>query len=145
MLVLLIFANISCTQSEYQRVGGHAHQNSIEQSSEKVSSFPEELEEKPTYKVVYRKSNLEALAIGRNRIEMQELMGEPEGKSLDGGNGYLWDYRRPVLDEVTGEIYGWSLVSFKFLKGLCAYVNISLANPPLEILEQKSSSNLFKF
>jgi hypothetical protein len=145
MLVLLIFANISCTQSEYQRVGGHTQQNSIEQSSEKVSSFPEELEEKPTYKVVYRKSNLEALAIGRNRIEIQELMGEPEGKSLDGGNGYLWDYRRPVLDEVTGEIYGWSLVSFKFLKGLCAYVNISLANPPPEILEQKSSSNLFKF
>ena len=97
------------------------------------------------YKVVYRKSNLKALAIGRNRIEIQELMGEPEGKSLDGGNGYLWDYRRPVLDEVTGEIYGWSLVSFKFLKGLCAYVNITLANPPPEILEQKKTNNLFRF
>ncbi|MBT3667139.1 MAG: hypothetical protein HN548_06635 [Opitutae bacterium] len=145
MLILSIFANISCTQSEYQRVGGQIQQNPSEQSSEKVASLPEELKEKPTYKVVYRKSNLETLAIGRNRIEIQELMGEPEGKSLDGGNGYLWDYRRPVLDEVTGEIYGWSLVSFKFLKGLCAYVNISLANPPPEILEQKNSSNLFKF
>jgi hypothetical protein len=86
--------------------------------------------EKEKFKTVYRKSNLEALSIGRNRLEIQNLMGEPEGKSLDGGNGYLWDYRRPVLDEATGEIFGWSLISFKFLKGLCAYVNIRLETLP---------------
>ena len=132
-------------QADYQRVGELVEQNVDQQPKKNIQGLPESLQEKPTYDVVYRKSNLEALAIGRNRIEIEELMGEPEGKSLDGGNGYLWDYRRPVLDEVTGEIYGWSLVSFKFLKGLCAYVNISLANPPPEILEQKSSNQFFKF
>ena len=45
-------------------------------------------------------------SIGRNRLEIQNLMGEFEGKSLDSGNGYLWDYRRPILDEATGEIFG---------------------------------------
>ena len=40
---------------------------------------------------------------------------------------------RPVLDEATGEILGWSLISFKFLKGLCAYVNIRLENLPPEL------------
>ena len=94
--------------------------------------------EEPEYKVVYRKSNLEALAIGRNRIEIEALMGEPDGKSLDGGNGYLWDYRRPVYDELTETTYGWSLISFKFLKGLCAYVNINLEQPPPEILKSKN-------
>ena len=94
--------------------------------------------EEPEYKVVYRKSNLEALAIGRNRIEIEALMGEPEGKSLDGGNGYLWDYRRPVYDESTEVTYGWSLISFKFLKGLCAYVNINLEQPPPEMLKSQN-------
>ena len=144
-LLFSSFFLLSCTQVEYSRVGNDGAEVPYKQSQEGVNEETPPPLEKPEYKVVYRKSNLEALAIGRNRIEIQELMGEPEGKSLDGGNGYLWDYRRPVLDEVTGEIYGWSLVSFKFLKGLCAYVNITLANPPPEILEQKNSSNLFRF
>ena len=38
-------------------------------------------------------------------------MGEPDGKSLDGGNGYLWDYRRPVFDETTEKLW----VEFNFL------------------------------
>ena len=41
---------------------------------------------------VYRKNNLETLSIGRNRIEIEEMMGTGR-RSLDGGNGYLWDYR----------------------------------------------------
>ncbi len=129
----------SCTQVEYNRVGQGGGQvvpegtidPKLEISTEEVSASVEE----PEYKVVYRKSNLETLAIGRNRIEIEALMGEPEGKSLDGGNGYLWDYRRPVYDESTEVTYGWSLISFKFLKGLCAYVNISLAQPPPEVIE----------
>jgi len=144
-LLFSSFFLLSCTQVEYSRAGNDGAEVLYKQSQEGINEETPPPLEKPEYKVVYRKSNLEALAIGRNRIEIQELMGEPEGKSLDGGNGYLWDYRRPVLDEVTGEIYGWSLVSFKFLKGLCAYVNITLANPPPEILEQKNSSNLFRF
>jgi hypothetical protein len=144
-LLVSSFFLISCTKVEYSRIGKGAGNVTDKQIQEKLNKETPTPSEKPEYKVVYRKSNLETLAIGRNRIEIQELMGEPEGKSLDGGNGYLWDYRRPVLDEVTGEIYGWSLVSFKFLKGLCAYVNITLANPPPEILEQQKSSNLFRF
>ena len=84
---------------------------------------------------VYRKNNLETLSIGRNRIEIEEMMGPPEGRSLDGGNGYLWDYRRPVYDEASDTVYAWSLISFKFLKGLCAYVNIRLENPPVQLIQ----------
>ncbi|MAK27967.1 MAG: hypothetical protein CMI22_06335 [Opitutae bacterium] len=139
--IILILFFVSCSQIEYARSGNNqalvSEQNGNVQKSEPL--------EKPTYKVVFRKSNLEALAIGRNRIEIQELMGEPEGKSLDGGNGYLWDYRRPVLDENTGEIYGWSLISFKFLRGLCAYVNIRLEQPPPEILQQQNSNGFLNF
>ena len=139
-IILILFVS-SCSQIEYARSGNNqalvSEQNGNVQSNEPL--------EKPTYKVVFRKSNLEALAIGRNRIEIQELMGEPEGKSLDGGNGYLWDYRRPVLDENTGEIYGWSLISFKFLRGLCAYVNIRLEQPPPEILQQQNSNGFLNF
>ena len=39
--------------------------------------------------------------LGKNKIEIQEIMGIPEGRSLDSGNGYLWDYRRPIFDEAT--------------------------------------------
>ena len=80
-----------------------------------------------------RKSNLETLALGRNRMEIEKMMGPPDGRSLDGGNGYLWDYRRPVLDDVTQTLYSWSLVSFKFLKGRCAYVTIRLENLPEQL------------
>ena len=80
-----------------------------------------------------RKSNLETLALGRNRMEIEKMMGPPDGRSLDGGNGYLWDYRRPVLDDVTETLYSWSLVSFKFLKGRCAYVTIRLENLPEQL------------
>ncbi len=91
---------------------------------------------------VYRKNNLETLSIGRNRIEIEQMMGPPEGRSLDGGNGYLWDYRRPVYDEASDTVYGWSLVSFKFLKGLCAYVNIRLENPPVQLIQDPSGKKI---
>ena len=124
----------SCTQVEYNRSVGNQYRENITE--------PQEVQlEKPEYKVVYRKSNLEALSLGRNRIEIQELMGEPDGKSLDGGNGDLWDYRRPVFDELSEETYGWSLISFKFLKGLCAYVNIRLEQLPPEIIKLENLSN----
>jgi hypothetical protein len=92
---------------------------------------------------VYRKNNLETLALGRNRIEIEQMMGPPDGRSLDGGNGYLWDYRRPVYDEASDTVYAWSLVSFKFLKGLCAYVNIRLENPPVQLIKDSSVDKTF--
>ncbi len=91
---------------------------------------------------VYRKNNLETLPIGRNRIEIQDMMGPPEGRSLDGGNGYLWDYRRPVYDEASDTVYAWSLISFKFLKGLCAYVNIRLENPPVQLIQDPTGEQI---
>jgi hypothetical protein len=144
-LLVSSFFVISCTQVEYSRVGEDGGKVSDNQSQENLNEEPPAPLEKPEYKVVYRKSNLETLSIGRNRIEIEELMGEPEGKSLDGGNGYLWDYRRPVFDEVTGETYGWSLISFKFLKGLCAYVNIRLEQPPPEVLQEANNRSIFNF
>ena len=85
---------------------------------------------------------METLSIGRNRIEIEEMMGAPEGRSLDGGNGYLWDYRRPVYDEASDTVYAWSLISFKFLKGLCAYVNIRLENPPVQLIQDPAGEKL---
>lgn len=82
---------------------------------------------------VLRKMNLQTLTIGKNRIEIEKLMGPPEGKSLDGGNGYLWDYRRPVYDEASDQVYGWSLISFKFLSGRCSTVNVRLEHPPVQL------------
>jgi len=87
----------------------------------------------PEYPVI-RKNNLESLAIGRNRDEIEKLMGVPDGKSLDGGNGYLWDYRRPVFDESTNKVYTWTLISFKFLKGKCSYITFQLQDLPPELL-----------
>jgi hypothetical protein len=143
LLACLLIFSFSCTQVEYSRTSGQANEASLGGSGQDPQIENLAPLEKPEYKVVYRKSNLEALSIGRNRIEIQELMGEPDGKSLDGGNGYLWDYRRPVFDEVSDETYGWSLISFKFLKGLCAYVNIRLEQPPPEILQLENAGQSF--
>ena len=93
---------------------------------------------------VLSKINLQTLLLGKNKLEVQELLGPPEGKSLDGGNGYLWDYRRPVYDDTTQKIYDWSLVSFKFIGGLCANINIRLENAPTFILSDSSQNNSAK-
>ena len=82
------------------------------------------------------------MAVGRNRIEIEQLMGPPEGKSLDGGNGYLWDYRRAVYDENSGKVYSTILISFKFLQGKCAYVNFQLKDIPAELLLEEMGGNL---
>ena len=125
-LAFLILTASSCQQTRYEVVG---------QSRSQSPAVAQEEEEFQKNAIILRKSNLEALAVGSNRIEIEELMGPPEGRSLDGGNGYLWDYRRAVLDEATGKVFRWSLVSFKFLKGRCAYVRIRLENPPAQLLE----------
>ena len=68
-----------------------------------------------------------------NPFTIEFIIKTPDGRSLDGGNGYLWDYRRPVLDDITETLYSWSLISFKFLKGRCAYVSIRLENLPEQL------------
>lgn len=86
----------------------------------------------------YKKSNLEYLTLGRNRIEVEELMGPPEGRTLGEKSQYLWDYRRPVKDEETGEIFGWSLITFHFSQGICSSIEISLSNPPAQLFEKQN-------
>ena len=125
--VLLLFVS-SCIQ------GGNSYSSRSNYTNSSVSNDGNFLS--PDKKIpVLRKLNLQTLTIGKNRIEIEELMGAPEGKSLDGGNGFLWDYRRPVFDEATDKVYGWSLVSFKFINGLCHSVNVRLENPPLQLLD----------
>ena len=79
---------------------------------------------------VYRKSNLELLLIGRNRWEVQDILGMPEGKSLTSKNEHLWDFRRPVLDDQTGEIYDWSLITMRFSVGKCSSISVKLQKSP---------------
>ena len=109
------------------------------QNKQKSQSFTDGLNSNQE-QVVFRKSNLEALTVGKNRIEIEELMGPPDGRSLDGGNGYLWDYRRAVYDESTDKVFTWSLISFKFLKGRCSYVTIRLEDIPVYLLEDANKT-----
>ncbi len=129
--IFCIVATTSCTQGSFFSDLGQG--NGSSQNGQQIEKF-----EVPDNLPVYRKNNLETLSIGRNRIEIEQMMGPPEGRSLDGGNGYLWDYRRPVYDEASDAVYGWSLISFKFLKGLCAYVNIRLENPPAHLIKDQA-------
>mgnify|MGYP001281110822 CR=1 FL=1 len=132
--IFCIFATSSCNRGNtYARPGQGNGSSQNGQNVQRAAKF-----EIPDNLPVYRKNNLETLSIGRNRIEIEQMMGPPEGRSLDGGNGYLWDYRRPIYDEASDTVYGWSLVSFKFLKGLCAYVNIRLENPPVQLIQDSS-------
>ncbi len=79
---------------------------------------------------IYRKSNLELLLLGRNRWEVQEVLGPPEGKSLTSQNEHLWDFRRSIEDEETGEVYDWSLISMKFSVGKCTEIKVKLQHAP---------------
>jgi hypothetical protein len=113
--------------------GNNLGQVSLLQTSDGTSEIGFESKDLP----VLSKTNLQTLLLGKNRIEVEEIMGVPEGKSLDGGNGYLWDYRRPIFDDSTEQVYEWSLVSFKFIGGLCTNINIRLENPPTFLLSKE--------
>jgi len=138
IVIFCISATSSCNRGNVFARPGQG--NGSSQNGQNVQIGQQEAKfEIPDNLRVYRKNNLETLSIGRNRIEIEQMMGPPEGRSLDGGNGYLWDYRRPIYDEASDTVYGWSLVSFKFLKGLCAYVNIRLENPPVQLIQDPSA------
>ena len=85
--------------------------------------------------MIYKKSNLEYLTLGKNQIEVEKFLGAPEGRSLINNSDYLWDYRRPFLNEETGEIFEWSLLTFRFTKGKCSSVDVHFAHPPAQLLE----------
>ena len=135
--IFCIVATTSCTQGSFFSDLGQG--NGSSRNGQHFEKF-----ELPDNLPVYRKNNLETLSIGRNRIEIEQMMGPPEGRSVDGGNGYLWDYRRPVYDEASDTVYGWSLISFKFLKGLCAYVNIRLENPPAHLIKEQTGGEAIR-
>ena len=125
--MILLCVVVSCQRS--QKIGLLNTQGKVNSLFQNIESSKE--------KPLVRKNNLESLAVGRNRQEIERLMGPPEGKSLDGGNGYLWDYRRAVFDESSEKVFTWSLVSFKFLQGRCAYVNFQLEDLPPELLKEQ--------
>jgi len=94
--------------------------------------LPQKTEEKS-----FRKFNLEYLMVGKNQIEVEDLMGFPEGRSLGKDGVYLWDYRRPVYDDETGKIFEWSLITFHFSQGKCSKVDVSLSDPPAQLSDPK--------
>tara|TARA_B100000085_G_C18267189_1_gene400517 strand:- start:150 stop:605 length:456 start_codon:yes stop_codon:yes gene_type:complete len=122
---ILVFASMlmsACRKSKNADVN-YSYQNYQASEAKEIGFESKDLR-------VYNKRNLQSLMLGKNKIEVEEIMGLPEGKSLDGGAGYLWDYRRPIFDESTEKVYEWSLVSFKFLGGLCSEVRVRLEDPP---------------
>ena len=85
---------------------------------------------------VFTKFNLESLVVGKNSLEIEQLLGRPNGKTLIPNGEYLLDYRRRVLDEDTGKIFEWSLISFRFYQGICTSIDIILADTPKQLTEQ---------
>jgi hypothetical protein len=81
---------------------------------------------------VYRKPNLELLLLGKNRWEAQKMLGEPNGRSLNQRNEHIWDYRRAAIDDKTGEVFEWSLITLTFTTGKCSRIDLTLQrSPPL--------------
>lgn len=89
---------------------------------------------------VYKKFNLEYLVVGKNSSEIEKLMGAADGKTLIQDSQYLLDYRRQVLDEASGQIYDWSLITFRFNQGICSSIDILLANKPIQLSESTNEN-----
>ena len=79
---------------------------------------------------VLRKGNLEFLTLGRNKKEVEALLGSPEKRDTEDGILVLWEYRRAVFDEVTNNTFAWSRVILMFEAGLCSRVTVDLQHPP---------------
>ena len=63
-------------------------------------------------------------------------MGTPEGRSLGQNGDYMLDYRRAVLNEQTGEVFDWSLITFVFSQGKCVSIDVQYSNRPVQLLEE---------
>ena len=81
----------------------------------------------------FTKFNLESLVVGKNSLEIEQLLGRPNGKTLIPNGEYILDYRRRVLDQDTGKIFEWSLISFRFYQGICTSVDIILTDTPKQL------------
>ena len=92
-------------------------------------------QEKVLEQRVYSQFNLEYLAIGRNSLEVESFMGVPEGRSLEQNGDFLLDYRRPLKDTDSGEVYDWSLITFRFNQGKCTSLEFGLANKPTQLTD----------
>lgn len=84
---------------------------------------------------IFRKSNLDLLMIGKNRLEVEEILGSPDGKSLNSKNEHIWDYRRIAMKEDTGEIFDWTLITLTFSTGKCSNIIMSFENMPTVLME----------
>ena len=73
------------------------------------------------------------MVVGKNSLEIEQLLGRPNGKTLIPNGEYLLDYRRRVLDQDTGKIFEWSLISFRFYQGICTSVDIILTDTPKQL------------
>jgi hypothetical protein len=84
---------------------------------------------------VYQKSNLELLILGKNRWEVTDLLGEPNGKSLNLKNEHVWDYRKSVIHDETGEIFDWTLITVTFTVGKCSSIELKYQSPPSVLVD----------
>jgi len=83
-----------------------------------------------TNQKVFRKGNLEFLSLGRNRDEVEALLGTPEKLISKDGILVDWEYRLAIYDEVTQVVFKWSRVILTFETGLCSNVLVDLQQPP---------------
>ena len=111
-------------------IGGGCKKRSFNSEIRRINEQEKALEFK-----AFNKFNLEYLALGKNRMEVESLMGPPDGRSLGNEGEYLWDYRRPVLDDQTGKVYDWSLITFRFNQGVCSSINFQLSKRPVQLSE----------
>jgi len=88
------------------------------------------------------KFNLEHLLLGKNRFEVERFMGPADGQSLIEDGDYLYDYRRAVLEDNTGQVYDWSLITFKFDQGIVASIDIIFDQKPDQLLEDDADEQL---
>ena len=79
--------------------------------------------------------NLDFFVLGRNRLEIETLLGVPYEKDSEDGNLVVWRYRRAVFDEATNITYGWSRLTLKFARGLCSKVSVDLEHPLIPVDE----------
>ena len=101
---------------------------------------------------ILRKGNLDFFVLGRNRLEIETLIGVPYEKYSEDGNLVVWRYRRAVFDEATSTTYGWSRLTVTFARGLCSEVSVDLEQPPIPVEENaevnrnldSSGSSLFR-
>jgi hypothetical protein len=117
--IFLFIGLISCKNTKFERKEAFFNQT-------QASADP-----------VFTKFNLESLVVGKNSLEIEQILGRSNGKTLIPNGEYLLDYRKSVLDEDTGKIFDWSLITFRFHQGICTSVEIILADKPEQLFAEE--------